>query len=117
MKQGWINRAIATYGRGRWYVSADADEHLVFDGAGPRTLRDLVAFAERRGLSRVRGMLVDMYGPGPVLAPRPPRRSPRPSRSSTAMATPRASASSGSRATAAPGGAASPPAARCSRRS
>jgi hypothetical protein len=69
-KQGWIHRAIAEYGHGRWYVYADADEHLVFDGAGLRGLRDLIGFAERHGLSRVRGMLVDMYPVGPVLAPR-----------------------------------------------
>lgn len=68
MKQGWINRAIADYGHDRWYLTADADEHLVFDGAGPRGLRDLVGLAEARGLRRVRGMLVDMYGPGQVLA-------------------------------------------------
>jgi hypothetical protein len=69
MKQGWINRAIADYGRDRWYVTADADEHLVFDGCGTRSLRDLVAHAAARGLRRVRGMLVDMYAAGPVLGP------------------------------------------------
>lgn len=68
MKQGWINRALADYGLDRWYLTADADEHLVFDGAPERSLRDLVAFAEARGLRRVRGMLVDMYREGPVLA-------------------------------------------------
>ena len=71
MKQGWINRAIADYGHDRWYVTADADEHLVFDGAGPRFLRDLVGFAEARGLRRLRGMLVDMYREGPVLGSAP----------------------------------------------
>lgn len=70
-KQGWINRAIARYGHRRWYAYADADEHLVFDGAGPRSLRDVITFAESRGLRRVRGMLVDMYAAGPVLAPGP----------------------------------------------
>lgn len=70
-KQGWINRALADYGLDRWYLSADADEHLVFDGVPERPLRDLVACAEARGLRRVRGMLVDMYGPGPVLGPGP----------------------------------------------
>jgi hypothetical protein len=67
MKQGWINRAIAEYGRNRWYATADADEHLVFDGCGARSLRDLAAHAEARGIRRVRGMLVDMYAEGPVL--------------------------------------------------
>lgn len=77
MKQGWINRAIADYGHGRWYACADADEHLAFDGSGPRSLRDLAALAGARGIRRVRGMLVDMYAEGPVLRPAPglpPRR-------------------------------------------
>jgi hypothetical protein len=65
-KQGWIMRAIALYGYDRWYVHADADEHLVFDGA--RSLRELIAFAEARGLRRLRGMLVDMYAAGQVFA-------------------------------------------------
>ena len=75
-KQGWINRVIAQYGYERWYVHADADEHLVFDGAGARSLGDLIGFAEARGLRRVRGMLVDMYGPGPVFAPPAPGGAP-----------------------------------------
>ena len=61
--------AIARYGYDRWYVYADADEHLVFDSAGARSLADVIAFAESRGLRRLRGMLVDMYAPGPLFAP------------------------------------------------
>lgn len=72
-KQGWINRAIALYGYDRWYVHADADEHLVFDGAGERSLRDVIELAEARGLSRLRGMLIDMYAPGPAFGPADPR--------------------------------------------
>jgi hypothetical protein len=67
-KQGWILALIARYGYGRWYVCVDADEHLVFAGAGPRDLHDLIGLAEAQGLSRVRGALVDMYGPGPLAA-------------------------------------------------
>jgi hypothetical protein len=68
-KQGWINGVIARYGYDRWYVGVDVDEHIVFDGAGKRGFCDMIAFAEARGLRRVRGMLVDMYAPGPLLAP------------------------------------------------
>ena len=67
-KQGWILALIARYGYGRWYVCVDADEHLVFAGAGPRDLHHLIGLAEAQGLSRVRGTLVDMYGPGPLAA-------------------------------------------------
>jgi Glycosyl transferase family 2 len=69
LKQGWINRAIAEYGHDRWYAYADADEHLVFDGCEDGGLGGLIAHAGRRGLRRVRGMLVDMYAPGPLLGP------------------------------------------------
>ena len=68
-KQAWINRIIALYGYDRWYLYVDADEYLVFDGADPRSITDLIGFAERRGLRRIRGMLVDMYGAAPLLAP------------------------------------------------
>ena len=67
-KQGWVTALAARYGAGRWYLHVDADEHLVFDGAPDRTMADIIAFAEARGLSRVRGMLVDMYAPGPLRA-------------------------------------------------
>ena len=73
LKQGWINRAIAEYGHDRWYAYADADEHMVFDGCADGGgganggLRGLIAHAAGRGLRRVRGMLVDMYAPGPLL--------------------------------------------------
>jgi hypothetical protein len=68
-KQGWIMQAIARIGFDRWYVQVDADEHLVF--AGPGSMRDLIGLAAARGLRRLRGMLVDMYGAGPVFAPSP----------------------------------------------
>jgi hypothetical protein len=68
MKQAWINRIIARYGYDRWYLYVDADEYLVFDGE-ERGLVALLGFAEARGLRRVRGMLVDMYGAAPLVAP------------------------------------------------
>jgi hypothetical protein len=73
-KQAWVNALIARMGYDRWYLHVDADERLVFDGAGVdgrpgRGLAELVAFAEARGLARLRGMLVDLYPPGPILAP------------------------------------------------
>ena len=71
-KQGWINALIARMGYDRWYLTVDADERLVFDGAPPdrrgRGLAELAAFAAARGLRRLRGMLVDLYPAGPLLA-------------------------------------------------
>ena len=69
-KQGWINRLVAHYGYRRWYLYADADELVVFDGLGERTFADLAGLMERRGFMRVRGFLVDMYADGPVLGSR-----------------------------------------------
>ena len=54
-KQGWVNALIARMGYDRWYLTVDADERLVFDGAPAggrpgRGLAELVRFAEARGL-------------------------------------------------------------------
>ena len=67
LKQGWINSVVRSYGYGRWYICADADEHVVFEGSGERTFRDLAAEMEHRNVRRVRGLLVDMYCNGALL--------------------------------------------------
>ncbi len=68
-KQGWIMSAIDMIGRGRdsWYVYVDADEHIVFDGMERSSFGDLTRRMPARGLTRVRGMLVDMYREGTLL--------------------------------------------------
>lgn len=66
-KQAWINRVIDGYGVNRWFICADADEHVWFDGLGRRTFTDLAIEMESRSLSRVRGFLVDMYSDLPLL--------------------------------------------------
>lgn len=66
-KQAWINILLDTYHReGTWFIYADADEQIVFDGldAG-RSFRDLAAAMDRAGIRRVRGCLVDMYSQNP----------------------------------------------------
>ena len=69
-KHGWITLAIDMIGRGRdeWYLYVDADEHIVFDGMQKRSFGDLARAMDSRGITRVRGMLVDMYRDGPLLA-------------------------------------------------
>ncbi|HVV94873.1 MAG TPA: glycosyltransferase family 2 protein [Hyphomicrobiales bacterium] len=67
VKQGWISRLVRHYGQDRWYVYADADEHLVYDGCDDRPLQDLVAVAAARKIERVRGFLLDMYRDGPLI--------------------------------------------------
>ena len=63
-KQGWINKTILSYGLSRWYIYADADELLVYDQFPSRSIDELVHVAERLGITRVRGFLIDMYAPG-----------------------------------------------------
>ena len=56
-----IQKCIERYGMGRWYVFVDGDEQIVFERAGEKSLEDLVHEMEARDISRVRGLLVDMY--------------------------------------------------------
>jgi glycosyltransferase involved in cell wall biosynthesis len=69
-KQGWINKIIEIYGRDRWYIYVDADEHIVFDQSEEFSVADLTRRMERRGVRRVRGFLLDMYADGPILEAR-----------------------------------------------
>ncbi len=67
-KHGWISVLIAMYGRDRWYLFADGDEHIVYEGIERgRTFGDVARIMEAKGLNRVRGFLVDMYSDGPLL--------------------------------------------------
>lgn len=68
-KQAWINRTIDYYGTGRWYLCADADERLAYEGDETRSVQDLVAVLEKRGLTRVRGFLLEMYSDMPIVLP------------------------------------------------
>ncbi len=65
-KQAWINRLIDLYGLERWYVYADADEHLTYDDHETRSLHEVVARVQSMGLRRVRGFLLDMYSDLPL---------------------------------------------------
>ncbi|KAA9133392.1 glycosyltransferase family 2 protein [Marinihelvus fidelis] len=75
-KQAWIMRVIETIGFHRWYLVVDADERVVFSGDDHYSFSSLAAHMELEGQWRVRGVLVDMYGPGPLLeAPEGPLES------------------------------------------
>lgn len=66
-KQGWITHVIEQIGTERWYLVLDADERLVYPGEERYDLADLTAQMETEGKWRIRGMLIDLYGPGPLL--------------------------------------------------
>ena len=66
-KHGWITHVVRRLGTERWYLVLDADERIVFCGEQRHDLGDLAAQMELQGNWRVRGVLVDLYPPGPVL--------------------------------------------------
>jgi hypothetical protein len=70
LKQGWVHAAMRGYGLPRWFLYADADELIVFDGAEQRGFEALAAEMTSRGIRRVRGLLVDMYADAPFQASR-----------------------------------------------
>jgi len=63
-KQGWINHAIRQYGTNRWFIYADADEHIVFDDMAMHSFSNLTRMMHALGIDRVRGFLIDMYADG-----------------------------------------------------
>jgi Glycosyl transferase family 2 len=67
LKQGWICRLYHQYGLNRWYIYADADEHMIFEDCERRTFEDLAVEMEGKSITRVRGLLIDMYHDGPLL--------------------------------------------------
>jgi hypothetical protein len=67
LKQGWINRIVERYGYDRWYLYADADEHIVYDGCEAHAFHEMTARMEQLGLARIRGFMIDMYADGPLL--------------------------------------------------
>lgn len=71
-KHGWIFLAMMMSGRNEntWFMYADADEHIVFTGMESRTFGELARQMDRKGISRVRGVLLDMYPNGPLLQSR-----------------------------------------------
>lgn len=72
-KQAWINQAMLRYGYARWYLVADADEHVVFDDIEKHGFDDLVMHLESQHCRTGRGVMVDMYGDQPLasLSPSP----------------------------------------------
>lgn len=67
-KHGWIMQVIQQLGLHRWYLLLDADEHVVYANSETQPIQDLIATLEARGVTRVRGALVDMYAKGPITA-------------------------------------------------
>lgn len=61
VKEGWINRIVSYYGFNRWYILTDSDELMVYKGMETHPLADLVRYAEKHGIKRIKGLTLDTY--------------------------------------------------------
>lgn len=62
----WKNLLLLTYLPAKWYFSADADEHVVYEGWPNIGLDEFANRMSVKGLSAVTALMVDMYGGGPI---------------------------------------------------
>lgn len=62
----WRDLLVQVHGRGRWYVSLDCDEYLVFPGSETRSLRDFVSDLRRAGRKRALAVMLDIYPETPL---------------------------------------------------
>ena len=60
-KNAALNRLLARYGEGRWYLVVDSDELLCYHGMEQYPLPEMVLRAEMLGHETLRGYMVDMY--------------------------------------------------------
>lgn len=60
-KGAWIRKIQDIYGYNRWYLVVDSDELFSYVGMEEHLIQDLVKFAEKRRISRVQSVLLDMY--------------------------------------------------------
>jgi hypothetical protein len=65
--QMWVTGIARHFAMHRWVLHVDADEFLVYDGMGHRSVRDLTALLERRGQTRLYAPMLDMYSRNPIL--------------------------------------------------
>ncbi|WP_417262376.1 glycosyltransferase family 2 protein [Celeribacter sp.] len=62
----WTTWIQMKYARGKWCLTLDADELLVFPHNKTRTLRDLTLFMEKSGQSALGALMLDLYPKGPI---------------------------------------------------
>ena len=67
----WRNLLLERYASAGWCLSIDADEAAVYPGWPARGLDDFAATMRAGGRRVVNSIMVDMYGPGPVLNANP----------------------------------------------
>lgn len=62
----WLNWLLLRYGSGRWCVTVDADELLVFPHIGERSLGDLTAWLDDQNVPMMAAIMLDLYPKGPL---------------------------------------------------
>lgn len=60
----WINSLLAEFGGGRWCVTVDIDELLVYPGSERTGLPELTAFLDRQRCEALSCLLLDLYPDG-----------------------------------------------------
>lgn len=62
----WLTCLQIKHGHGRWCLTVDADELLVYPDSASRGLSELVAHLDRQGREAFGALMLDMYPKGPV---------------------------------------------------
>lgn len=60
----WRDALFTLYGRGRWYLSVDADEFFVFPRMEQRNIFGFIGELEEKGIYRCLAPMIDMYPAG-----------------------------------------------------
>ncbi|MEM8537901.1 MAG: glycosyltransferase family 2 protein, partial [Pseudomonadota bacterium] len=62
----WLGWLQWRYGSGRWCLTVDADELLIYAGWETRDLQALTAWLEQQQLASLGALMVDLYPKGPI---------------------------------------------------
>jgi len=64
----WLTCLQHRYGHGRWCLTVDADELLVYPDSDTRSLAELVDYLEKQGQAAFGALMLDMYPKGSIAA-------------------------------------------------
>lgn len=62
----WSTWLQMKYARGKWCLTLDADELLIYPFHETRTLQDLTLFLDQQGADAMGAMMLDLYPKGPI---------------------------------------------------
>lgn len=65
-KSSWVRKVMDIYGYGRWYLIVDSDELFSYPGMESHSIIELISYAKKNRIRRVRSMLLDMYSNEPL---------------------------------------------------